>query len=110
MSNPYIANERDLSFCSMCAFTLSGPQLAKCRNGKGRQPFGFRPQRGLSELRKLVVDPARVSRVALGNKTSCDHAVERAVQRSRTHFHGILRIRFDLLHDVVPMTLLAEEG
>ena len=36
MSNPYIADDRDIPFCSMCAFTLSGPQLATCNNGKGR--------------------------------------------------------------------------
>ena len=29
MSNPYIANDRDIPFCSMRAFTLSGPQLAR---------------------------------------------------------------------------------
>jgi hypothetical protein len=34
---------------------------------------------------------------------------KRAVYRSLAHFHGILRIRFDLLNDVIAVAFLAEE-
>jgi NAD(P)-dependent dehydrogenase (short-subunit alcohol dehydrogenase family) len=84
--------------------------IGDVRNGNARRPFSLRSQRGLSECREFVVDSARVSRVAFRHEARFDHAVERAVQRSRPHFDSVLRVCLDLLHDVVAVPLLAEEG
>ena len=74
------------------------------------QPLRFRSQRGLAKRREPVVDTARVLGVAPGDQARLDHAVERAVQRTRTHFHRTCRVRLDLLHDVVAVAFLAEQG
>ena len=86
------------------------PELAARDEGHAGQPLGFGAQRGLAKRREPVVNTARVLSVALGNQARLDHAVERAVQRSRPHFDRTLRVRLDLLHNVIAMPLLAEEG
>jgi hypothetical protein len=90
--------------------TLSGPQLAARRSRKSREPLAFRLQGGPPERGELVVDPARIPGVAPGDKFGRDHAVKRAVQRSGAHFHRVLRVLLDLLHDVVAVALSAEES
>src|SRR5215471_14331918 len=109
-SSAYTTKERDRVFCLIWAMTSRGPQVAARDNGKTRQALRLRLQRRLSERRELVIDSARVARVAFGHEAGFDHAVERAVERSRPHFDGTLRVRLDLLHDVVAVPFLAEEG
>ena len=86
------------------------PELAAREEGRARQPLRFRAQLGLAKRREPVVNAARVLGIAFGNQARLDHAVERAVQRSRTHLHRVSRVRPDLLHDVVAVALLAEQG
>src|ERR1700677_2236567 len=86
------------------------PELAARDEGHAGQPLGFRAQHGLAERREAVIYAARVLGVAPRDQARLDHAVERAIQRSRTHFYSICRIRLDLLHDVVAVALLTEQG
>src|ERR1700738_571250 len=86
------------------------PELAAREEGWAGQALRFRAQRGWARCVERVLTAARVLGVAFGNQARLDHAVERAVQRSRTHLHRVSRVRPDLLHDVVAVALLAEQG
>src|SRR4051794_24188157 len=68
--NPYTAEERVRLVRAMAS---RGPELAARDGGKTRQALRLRPQRRLSECCELVVDPARVLRIALDHQTGVDH-------------------------------------
>src|SRR5215216_3677624 len=72
----------------------------------------FRRKRHLSKSCDCIVDAALIVQsgiyflVALANQARLDHSAERPVERSRSHLHFSLRLRLDLLHDSIAVSLL----
>jgi hypothetical protein len=77
--------------------------------------FEFRRERFCARVCNAVVDAPLVihlrvnAPVAFLEQAGIEHAFERAIERAISHFDLSLCVRFDLLHDSVPMTFATGE-
>src|SRR5690606_37506856 len=75
--------------------------------------FGL--ERSLTQSSDLIIDPSLVvhfgidALVAFANKARFNHTADRTVQSTGTHFDLALRIRLDLLHHAIPMSLFSRK-